>query len=80
MYYSGPDRFDVFHHTPVTPLAHLRYIDDRGEGWYTISQSGCLVSVNGPFASEQEARDSRAEQWARNLARRGIRQRLPDDE
>lgn len=60
MFYSGPDRLDVFHHTAATPLAYLQCIGDRGEGWYTIHRSGCLVSVDGPFATEQEARHTGA--------------------
>jgi hypothetical protein len=58
VYYAGPDRLDVFHHTASTPLAHLRYVGDRGEGWYVIRQSGCLVSVDGPFESAEEAREA----------------------
>ena len=65
MYYAGPDRLDVFHRTASTPLAHLRYVGDRGEGWYAIRQSGCLVSVDGPFLSAQAARDVGAANMAR---------------
>ena len=70
MYYAGPDRLDVFHHTASTPLAHLRHLGDREEGWYAIRQSGCLVSVVGPFPSAEAAREAGADKMAHPNARR----------
>jgi hypothetical protein len=71
MDYACPDRLDVFHHTAATPLAHLRHIGDPDEGWYVIRESGCLVSVDGPFPTAEAALDAGVARMARRTSRRG---------
>lgn len=52
--------FEVFEHTPSTPLAFLRWSGDPSRfGWYVIGRpSRCLVDVSGPYETELGAREA----------------------
>jgi hypothetical protein len=46
--------------TRVLPPDHpwLRYLRTPGSGWYVERKRGCLVDFDGPFPTEQAARDT----------------------
>jgi hypothetical protein len=60
----------IVHHTAEHPSAYGAF-GGGGEGWLVVDRSSrCLVSVHGPYATREAARDevrrikSRAEAWA----------------
>ena len=64
----------IVHHTAGHPSAYGAF-GGGGEGWLVVDRaSGCLVSVYGPFATREAARDEvrriRAQADARAEARR----------
>ena len=62
----------IVHHTAEHPSAYGAF-GGGGEGWLVVSQaSRCLVSVHGPYATREAARDEVRRIRAETANRAGV--------